>query len=136
MEAVRASSSYSIKEIQALERKYGSLKNVPKNNKDLKKVQRQVQHQNLKVVKDMGTDNRKDLTALSGHLFDQLERMNDDSLTAEQIEDEFKRSQAMVGISKTIVDTAKVALEGEKFKKELGYKSETLPPMIGGGEID
>lgn len=134
MEAVRA--NYNIKDIQKLEKRYGSLKNVPKNNKDLKKVQQQVQNQNLKVVRDMEADNKKDLTTLSGHLFDQLERMNDESLTTEQIEDEFKRSQAMVGISKTIVDTAKVALEGEKFKNELGYKSEKLPPMIGGGNID
>lgn len=129
-------ANYDIKVIQDLEKEYGSLKNVPKDNEDLKLVQQQAQNIRLKEIKHVENKKGNDLTALSGHLFDQLERMNDDSLTAEQIEDEFKRSQAMVGISKTIVDTAKVALEGEKFKQELGYKSEKLPAMIGGGKID
>lgn len=41
---------------------------------------------------------RNKLTDLNNHLFEQLERLNDDELSEEELEKEIKRSKAMEGI--------------------------------------
>lgn len=67
------------------------------------------------------------LTDLNNHLFAQLERLSDESMTAEQIEQEVKRTDAIVAVSDRICDGAKLQLaaikivadHGDRFKKEL-----------------
>lgn len=50
------------------------------------------------------------MTDLKNHLFTALERLNDDSLTDEQIKQEIARAQAVSEIGKVIVDGAKTSL--------------------------
>ena len=67
------------------------------------------------------------LTDLNNHLFAQLERLSDEDLTAEQIELEVKRADAIVSVSDQIVDTARIQLSaikliadhGDRFKHQL-----------------
>lgn len=70
------------------------------------------------------------LMALNNHLFEQLERLNDDSLTAEQFELELERSKAISLISNRIIDNAKLSLDAEKFKHESLGRQAKMPEMI------
>lgn len=55
------------------------------------------------------------LTDLNDALFAQLERLTDESLTADQMADEVQRTQSVVHLADRIVDTARLQLEGAKF---------------------
>ena len=67
------------------------------------------------------------LADLNNHLFAQLERLSEEDLTAEQIEAEVKRTDAIVAISDQIVGNAKLQLQavtilanhGDRFKPHL-----------------
>lgn len=80
------------------------------------------------------TQNR--LVDLNNHLFEQLERLNDDELTSEELEKEIKRSQAIANISAQIVNNAKIELDATKVALEFGDMEElkSLPPMIDYGK--
>lgn len=55
------------------------------------------------------------LSDLNNHLFAQLERLGDEELTPEKLQQEVERSKAINGVARNIIDNAKVALEGAKF---------------------
>lgn len=68
---------------------------------------------------------------LNNHLFEQLERLNDDDLTDEQLEKEVKRAKSMEGLASKIIDNAKLGLDAAKLKLEYGGKNDVeLPPML------
>jgi hypothetical protein len=76
------------------------------------------------------------LPDLNNHLFAQLERLTEEGLSTERIEEEVKRAGAVVSLSDQIVsgmklhlDAAKlVAVQGDRFMKQL--------PMLTGGAAD
>lgn len=69
--------------------------------------------------------------ALNNHLFEQMERLNDDSLTNEQLQHEVTRTKSMAAISKEIITNAQLSLSAERFKAEYGGKrSVELPKML------
>ena len=47
------------------------------------------------------------LSDLDNHLFAQIERLSDEDLTAEQIEQEVGRARAIVGVSDQIIENAR-----------------------------
>ena len=53
---------------------------------------------------------RNTLTDLNNHLFEQLERLNDEELTDEQLEKEIKRTDAMKDIATQIIANANIVL--------------------------
>lgn len=53
---------------------------------------------------------KNSLLDLNNHLFEQIERLNDEDITAEQMEKEIKRSKALEGLSIQVVDTAALIL--------------------------
>jgi len=55
------------------------------------------------------------LPDLNNHLFMQLERLGDESLSAEQIEKEVARADAIVDISDQIVKNAALQLKGAEL---------------------
>ena len=67
------------------------------------------------------------LIDLNNHLFAQLERLSDETLTPEQIEQEAGRARAIVDISDQIISGANVQLKaaqiiathGDRFKSQL-----------------
>lgn len=72
------------------------------------------------------------LNDLNDHLFAQLDRLADDKLSGEQIDQEAKRAAAMVQVADKIIGSANVSLQacrlvadhGDRFRKDL--------PMVEG----
>ena len=77
---------------------------------------------------------RNKISDLTNHLFAQLERLGDESLTAEQIEVEVKRAQAIVSVSDQIVSTADTQLKAAKLFADHGAQILPHLPMIGKSE--
>ena len=69
------------------------------------------------------------LIDLNNHLFAQLERLNDETLNADQLQDEIQRSRAVASISKEVVSNARLALDADKHRREYGIGS-NLPEML------
>lgn len=70
------------------------------------------------------------LIDLNNHLFAQLERLSDEDLTLEQIENEVKRTEAVVSVSQQIVQNADLALKAAKLVAEHGAFVGKYLPMI------
>ena len=70
------------------------------------------------------------LINLNDHLFEQLERINDEELTPEQLELEIRRGKAMADIGKVIVENVRVAVEGLKVVNEYGLTKEEVPEVL------
>lgn len=119
--------------IKELEKEFGSLANVPKNHPKLNEVEVEETIEVKNKRRGAFNVNNNNLEGLTGHLFDQLDKLNDDDLTTEELEKEVNRAGAIANISKVVIETAKTALEGEKLKHELGYISEGLPAMLEDG---
>ena len=55
------------------------------------------------------------LTDLNNILFEQLDRLGDTELSADQLKMEIARAKSMNGVASNIINNAKVALEGMEF---------------------
>lgn len=71
------------------------------------------------------------MSDLKDHLFAQLERLADEFLTAEQIETEVKRSEAIVAVADQITEGAKLQLTAAKLFAEHGAGVVPYLPQIG-----
>jgi len=58
------------------------------------------------------------LTDLNNHLFEQLERLNDEALKGDDLEKEIDRSRAISSISKDIISNAGLQLQAMKLTVE------------------
>ena len=61
------------------------------------------------------------VTDLNNHLFAQLERLGDESLTPEQLGQEVGRAKAITGIASTIIESNKVTVEAMKIMEKAGF---------------
>ena len=78
---------------------------------------------------------RNTLGDLNNHLFAQLERLNDEEITGEKLEDAIIRSKAVIGVSKQIIANANVVLKAKSIELEYGKNNEKeMPKMLEGGE--
>ena len=71
------------------------------------------------------------LTDLNNYLFEQLERLQDDSLDETGLEKEIQRSEAVQKVAKTIIENGQLALNEKKHLDEYGQGSSVELPMIG-----
>lgn len=71
------------------------------------------------------------LMALNNHLFEQMERLNNDDLSIDELKKETVRGKAMIAVAGKIIDNAKLALEAQKFVQEYAEENPELPKMIG-----
>lgn len=79
----------------------------------------------------MGTKNK--LVDLNNHLFEELERLNDENLKGEALQEERERAKSMANIAQTIINNGELALKAQKHFDEYG-KAENIPPMLQIGE--
>lgn len=73
---------------------------------------------------------RNKLIDLNNHLFEQLERLNDDELTAEQLTHEISRTKSMTNISKQIISNGNLLLRAKQYVDEFGRHTGELPEML------
>jgi hypothetical protein len=71
------------------------------------------------------------LKDLNNHLFEQLERLNDEGLTNEALEKEISRTDAMVKISTQIIENANVSLTAAKLYAESGASTRWIKSGLG-----
>ena len=62
---------------------------------------------------------------LRNHLFAQLERLGDESLAGERLNEEIQRARAVKDISGSIIETAKAETDRLKVIGETGYQAGT-----------
>lgn len=79
---------------------------------------------------------KTNLGALNNHLFEALERLNDDELMKEQGELEMGRAKAITMIGRTIVSNASIAFNAQKHIDEMGYTNENMPKALQIGTND
>lgn len=79
----------------------------------------------------MGTKNK--LVDLNNHLFEELERLNDEGLKGEALQEERERAKSMANIAQTIINNGELALKAAKHYEEYGT-AENIPPMLQIGE--
>lgn len=72
------------------------------------------------------------LADLNNHLFAQLERLSDESLTTEQIEQEVKRAAAIVDVSDQIARAADLQLKAATLVANHGDRFRAPLAMLAG----
>lgn len=70
------------------------------------------------------------LTDLNDHLFAQLERLGDESLSGDQIEEEAKRADAIVAIADQVTKNADTMLKAARLFADHGDRVLPLLPRI------
>lgn len=72
------------------------------------------------------------LLDFNNHLFEQLERLSDESLTDEQLEKELKRTDAIVDLGDIIVRNGELAFKTMEHMDKYGYSSDkrAAPAML------
>lgn len=75
---------------------------------------------------------RNTLGDLNNHLFEMLERLNDDELDDEQLDKELKRAEGMTKVSEQILKNGELQYKAFKLQKEygLGADSNAMPAML------
>lgn len=73
---------------------------------------------------------KNNLAALNNALFEQLRRLNNESLTGDGLTEEIGRSNAVIGVSKEIVSNARTVLDATKLRAEYkGLQSSDLTAL-------
>jgi len=71
------------------------------------------------------------LIDLNNHLFAQLERLGDESISATDLEKEITRAKAITDVSKEVINNATLVLDAAKLKAEYqGGNNGNLIPAI------
>lgn len=75
------------------------------------------------------------LTDLNNHLFAQLERLSDENLKGEELEQEINRAKAITSVSSQIIQNGVLALKAEQFKFDSAYSGDNcvrIPEFLEG----
>lgn len=72
------------------------------------------------------------LVDLNNHLFAQLERLSDEELNGEDLEQEIARAKAITVVSNQIIQNGALALKAEQFKDERIDNAGKLPMFLEG----
>lgn len=72
------------------------------------------------------------LLDLNNHLFAQLERLSDEDLKGDKLNEEIERAKSIKDISQQIIANANTVIRAEEFKSDvLGRSNTTIPKMLG-----
>jgi hypothetical protein len=87
----------------------------------------------LRIISDNQKERKQmknSLYDLNNHLFCQMERLDDESLSAEEVDKEVKRAKALVGVSDQIIQNAALHVEAAKVMANHGDRALNMMPMI------
>lgn len=73
------------------------------------------------------------LTDLNNHLFEMLERLNDEELTGEQLSVEVVRAETIAKISTQIISNAGLIFKAQKLQLEYDRTPFKPQPLLGQG---
>lgn len=73
---------------------------------------------------------RNKLSDLNNHLFEQLERLNDESLSNEDLEKEMKRQKSMSEIASNIIEINRISMDAIKLIAKGDIQAKDLPNEI------
>lgn len=73
---------------------------------------------------------RNNLSALNDYLFESIERIMDDEIDGEILEQEIKRAEMVTDVAKVIVQNAELALKVMKHAEEYGIEKKEIPVML------
>ena len=73
---------------------------------------------------------RNNLSALNDYLFEAIERIQDDELCGDVLEDEIKRAEAVTEVAKVIIQNGELALKAMKQVNEYGEETFKVPSML------
>lgn len=73
------------------------------------------------------------LTDLNNHLFEELERLNDEDLKGDALQEERERAKSIANIAQTIINNGELALKAIKHYEEYGKKEE-MPTILQIGD--
>ena len=77
------------------------------------------------------------LADLNNYLFEQIERLNDDSIDDNQLEKEISKADSIVKISEKIIQNGELAFKTMKHMDEFGYgQNKAIPKMLESKEED
>lgn len=71
------------------------------------------------------------ISDLNNYLFEELERITDDTLTDEQREKAIGRAEAVTNVADKIIRNADLALKAAKLAADTGLPAKELPEMLG-----
>ena len=80
----------------------------------------------------MGT--RNTLVDLNDHLFAELERLSDEKLTKEKMEQEIARAKAISSIAENVIDNAAIVLKAVELSADFGRNE--IPRLLVGDSPD
>ena len=69
---------------------------------------------------------------LNNHLFMQLERLNDEEIKGEALNEEIERSKAVTNVAKEIISNAHIVLQSQKLQIEYAHTKKEMPKMLEG----
>lgn len=72
------------------------------------------------------------LSDLNNYLFEQLERLNDDSISTEQLDRELRKTDSIVRVADKIIQNGELAFRTMQHMDEFGYnlKPRPVPVML------
>ena len=71
---------------------------------------------------------------LNNHLFAEIERLSDESLTGEALEAELKRAKAVTGVASQIIANGNLVLKALRSADDALSADYKVPKMLSGGE--
>lgn len=76
---------------------------------------------------------RNTLGDLNNHLFATLERLNDEDIKGEDLQEEITRARAISDVASKIISNGSLILEAKKVQSEiLGRENTEIPKMLEG----
>ena len=69
------------------------------------------------------------LTDLNNHLFAALERLNDEDVDGEKLQEEIERSKAITGVAREIISNAQTVTAAAKTAHDMGLR--VTPSFLG-----